>query len=80
MYVPFGNLVPLPLGGDHASPRVGGPLGRCGWADAGRGWSGGDVLVEPVEDALAADAVGGWLAVRVCALFPGEADQRLASG
>ena len=36
-----------------------------------------DVLIQPVEDALAADAIGGWLAVRVRAFFLGEPDQRL---
>jgi hypothetical protein len=36
------------------------------------------VLVQPVEDALAADALGLWLAVRIRALFLGEADQRFA--
>ena len=40
--------------------------------------SGGDVLIQPVEDALAADAIGGWLAVRVRAFFLGEPDQRLS--
>jgi hypothetical protein len=36
------------------------------------------VLIQPVEDALAADAIGGWLAVRVCAFLLGEPDQHLA--
>ena len=35
------------------------------------------MLIQPVEDALAADAIGGWLAVRVRAFFLGEPDQRL---
>jgi len=35
------------------------------------------VLVEPVEDPLAADAVTDWLAVRVRAFFLGEPDQLL---
>src|SRR3954469_4568843 len=38
--------------------------------------SGGDVLVQPVEDALAANALSHWLAVRIRAPFLGEADQR----
>jgi hypothetical protein len=38
--------------------------------------SGGDVLVQPVEDALAVDVLGRWLAMRIRALFLGKADQR----
>jgi hypothetical protein len=32
------------------------------------------VLVQPVEDALAVDALGRWLAVRIRALFLGESE------
>jgi hypothetical protein len=39
--------------------------------------SGGNVLAEPVEDALAADGISGWFAVPVRAFLFGEADQRL---
>jgi len=37
-------------------------------------WSGWNVLVKPVEDALAADAVGGGLAMRIRTLLLGAAD------
>jgi len=43
-------------------------------------WSGWNVLVKPVEEALAADAVGGGLAMRIRTLLLGEADQRFPAG
>ena len=45
---------------------VGGRLPGPVRANAGpyvRMYLGGDALIQPVEDALAADAIGGWLAV-----------------